>query len=98
MIKKHEIMRQSLGWLCVLLLCHSCQDPWDEHARDFEGLINEPLLVRLEAEPELGTFMAFLHASGVDSLQDGPNAYHVLGPESAKIAKPTDRESAAQYE
>jgi len=85
MIKKHEIMRQSLGWLCVLLLCHGCQDPWDEHARDFEGLTNEPLLMRLEAEPESGTFMALLHASGIDSLLDGTNAYTVFVPESASL-------------
>ena len=85
MIRKHEIMRQSLGWLCVLLLCYGCQDPWDGHARDFEGLTNEPLLTRLETEPESSEFMALLHASGMDSLLDGTNAYTIFVPENGSL-------------
>src|SRR5690606_31111073 len=84
-MKKHDILTPVIGLICMLLLQVSCSDPWDEHARDNEGLTNEPLLERLEKEPESSEFMKLLHASGVDKTLDGNNAYTVFVPENSRI-------------
>ena len=84
-MKKHDILTPVIGLICMLLLQVSCSDPWDEHARDNEGLTNEPLLERLEKEPESSEFMKLLRTSGVDKVLDGNNAYTVFVPENNRI-------------
>ncbi|PRD54250.1 fasciclin domain-containing protein [Sphingobacterium gobiense] len=84
-MRKYHILTPIIGLLCVLLLQISCSDPWDEHARDNEGLTNEPLLERLEKEPESSEFLKLLRASGVDELLNGNNAYTVFAPENSRV-------------
>ncbi len=84
-MKKHHIIMPTIGFVFILLLHLGCSDPWDEHARDNEGLTNEPLLERLEKEPESSEFMKLLHASGVDKVLNGNNAYTVFVPENSRV-------------
>jgi len=84
-MKKHDILTPIIGLICILLLTVGCSDPWDEHARDNEGLTNEPLLERLDKEPESSEFMKLLRASGVDKVLDGNNAYTVFAPENSRV-------------
>src|SRR5690606_1784793 len=82
---KHDILTPVIGLICILLLSVSCSDPWYEHARDNEGLANEPLLERLDKEPESSEFMKLLRSSGVDKVLDGNNAYTVFVPENSRV-------------
>lgn len=97
-MKKYYIRTLLIGLLALLLLQVSCSDPWDEHARDNEGLTNEPLLERLASDPESTEFMKLLHTSGVDKLLDGNNAYTLFVPDNnslqaASAALPNDAEA-----
>ncbi|RZF59771.1 fasciclin domain-containing protein [Sphingobacterium corticibacterium] len=85
MMKKHHILTPLIGLICILLLQVGCSDPWDEHARDNEGLTNEPLLERLDQESEASEFMKLLRTSGVDEILDGNNAYTVFVPENSRM-------------
>src|SRR5690606_32590167 len=101
-MKKHDILTPVIGLICILLLSVSCSDPWDEHARDNEGLANEPLLERLDKEPESSEFMKLLRSSGVDKVLDGNNAYTVFVPENSRVqaalaSLPDDAESLANF-
>lgn len=84
-MKKHHIIIPIIGLIWILLLHVGCSDPWDEHARDNEGLTNKPLLERLEKESESNEFMKLLRASEVDKLLNGNNAYTVFAPENSRI-------------
>ncbi len=84
-MKKHHIVRPVIGLICILLLQVGCSDPWDEHARDNEGLTHEPLLKRLDEESEASEFMKLLRTSGVDEILDGNNAYTVFVPENSRM-------------
>lgn len=84
-MKKHHIIIPLIGWISVLWLAVGCSDPWDEHARDNEGLTNEPLLERLDKDSEASEFMKLLRASGVDKVLDGNNAYTVFVPENSRV-------------
>lgn len=101
-MKKHHILTPVIGLICILLLQVGCSDPWDEHARDQEGLTNEPLLERLANEPESSEFMKLLKTSGVDKLLDGNNAYTVFVPNNSSLqaalaALPDDAEALANF-
>lgn len=85
MKKKHHILTPLIGLICILLLQVGCSDPWDEHARDNEGLTNEPLVKRLDEESEASEFMKLLRTSGVDEILDGNNAYTVFVPENSRM-------------
>lgn len=85
MMKKHHILTPVIGLICILLLQVGCSDPWDEHARENEGLTNEPLLERLDEESEASEFMKLLHSSGVDKVLDGNNAYTVFVPDNNSV-------------
>ena len=84
-MKRHHILTPLIGLICILLLQVGCSDPWDEHARDNEGLTNEPLLERLEKESEASEFMKLLRTSGVDKMLNGNNAYTVFSPENSRV-------------
>jgi len=84
-MKKHHIVRSVIGLICILLLQVGCSDPWDEHARDNEGLTNEPLLERLDQESEASEFMKLLRTSGVDEILDGKNSYTIFAPENSRM-------------
>lgn len=84
-MKKYHILTPVRGLICILLLHLGCSDPWDEHARENEGLTNEPLLERLDKEPESSEFMKLLRSSGVDKVLDGNNAYTVFVPENSRV-------------
>lgn len=84
-MKKKSIIIVLIGWISILFLQVGCSDPWDKHARDNEGLTNEPLLERLEKEPESSEFMKLLHTSGVDKVLDGNNAYTIFVPENSRV-------------
>lgn len=101
-MKKHHIIIPLLGWIGILLLAVGCSDPWDEHARDNEGLTNEPLLERLDKESEASEFMKLLRASGVDEMIDGNNAYTVFVPDNMSLqaivaALPDDGEALVNF-
>ncbi|MBD1434665.1 fasciclin domain-containing protein [Sphingobacterium sp. DN00404] len=84
-MKKHHILTPLIGLIYILLLQVGCSDPWDEHARDNEGLTNEPLLERLDEESEASEFMKLLRTSGVDKVLDGNNAYTVFVPDNNSV-------------
>lgn len=101
-MKKHNIRTPVIGVISILLLTIGCSDPWDEHARDNEGLTNEPLLERLDKEPESSEFMKLLRTSGVDKVLDGNNAYTVFVPDNnsmqaASAALPDDSKALANF-
>lgn len=101
-MKKHHILTPLIGLIYILLLQVGCSDPWDEHARDNEGLANEPLLERLDEESEASEFMKLLRTSGVDKILDGNNAYTIFVPDNSSLQAaaatlPDDAEALANF-
>lgn len=70
---------------CIAILFAGCSKKWDEHNEVTNPILNQKLLDKINADPELSKFSEFLVSTGYDSVLASSKTFTVWAPTNAAL-------------
>jgi uncharacterized surface protein with fasciclin (FAS1) repeats len=70
---------------CIAVLFAGCSKKWDEHNEVTNPILNQKLLDKINADPELSKFSEYLVSTGYDSVLASSKTFTVWAPTNAAL-------------
>lgn len=74
--------KEYLLYASILLTCFGCRDPWEEHTKIDDGVVNLNIVELIANNPDLSVFKGYLETTGWDLILAGTKSYTVWAPDN----------------